>query len=345
MLNRSPAFFTEYQSLWIMAPFSGRLIIGFLVLAALVGGCAPPDRLPPELVISVSPPIGDTTTVFLLDASVVSDNSTPPWQIEVRWDFNNDNQWDTDYSIKKEQSHRFSGNGRHTVICEALDEAGNAITATAEILVNVTLRDTQFIDSRDGKTYNAALLFDRWWMAENLMYGTALGLDQNTHDDLITEYYYLPDTLIYGGYYTWQEATLDDTDTAHGICPKGWRLPTPDDIDALNETASIGDQVENYLFRDGSLGTSFQCSGRFITSARIWEGQSEKLFFWLNNNITPDANKNLAFWHTNKKNEGFRNLYMGNPDRAGVIGWINDWGGFHYKKLAVPVRCIKDSQR
>jgi uncharacterized protein (TIGR02145 family) len=322
-----------------------RLIALIFLIAPFLPGCTPPDHQSPELKIAIAPPIGDSATVFYFNASATSDNSTPQWQIEVRWDFNNDNTWDTKYSIKKECSYRFSGNGIHTIACEAMDEAGNTIRETAEILVMQVLRDSQFIDSRDQKTYKAALLFDSWWMAENLMYGTPLTIDENTHDDLITEYYYLPDTLVYGGYYTWQEATLNGTDTAHGICPTGWRLPRADDIDALNEISSIGDQVENYLFGDGSLGTGFLCSGRFITSARVWNSQSEKTFFWLNNGANPNANKNLVYWNINNKTNGFMNLYMGNPDRAGTRVWNNDWGGFHYTKLAIPVRCVKDIQR
>ena len=328
-----------------MIPSFSRLISMIFILSLCIQGCTPLDNQSPVLEIVMSPPMGDSTTVFYFDASATYDNSTPQWQIEVRWDFNNDNQWVTDYSIKKTSTYRFSGNCTHKVICEARDEAGNTSKLTSEVIVMTVLRDTQFIDSRDQKTYKAALLFDRWWMAENMMYGTALTMDQNTHDDLNTEYYYLPDTLTYGGYYTWQEATLNGTDTLHGICPTGWRLPRPDDIDALNEIATIGDQVESYLFRDGSLGTNFLCSGRFITSARVWDGQGEKTIFWLNNGGYPDANKNLAFWNINNKMGGFLNLYMGNPDRAGIIVWNNDWGGFNYKKLAVPVRCVKDISR
>ena len=113
-------------------------------------------------------------------------------------------------------------------------------------------------DSRDGKTYTVAKIGDTIWMTKNLNIAGGTTLTPVTSN--VTSNYTLPasstagfddDTKAYvyndstyGGYYSWIAATvganLDSGNATSDICPKGWRLPTSDEYEALKSTYTTG---------------------------------------------------------------------------------------------------------
>ena len=60
---------------------------------------------------TASPEKGDITTWFEFDASCSSDNNFPLSQLEVRWDWDNDGNFDTGYTTEKTASHQFTTPG------------------------------------------------------------------------------------------------------------------------------------------------------------------------------------------------------------------------------------------
>jgi uncharacterized protein (TIGR02145 family) len=237
---------------------------GFLFILICLSGCEAFDREPPEGSFKTAPYVGDSSTVFLFDASGVTDNATPAWQLRVRWDYNGDGTWETDWSINKKGAWRFASDGLYTVACEVTDFTGNTTLAKDTVWVRPVHGDSLLTDTRDGHVYGTVLLYDRWWMAENLAYGSAIAGVRYPEDNGTTEYFAKPDSLLYGGYYTWSEVTDYGKDTTRGICPEGWRLPRPDDIKLLNDLGFIRDTIDHYLFSDGILGTRFLLSGRYL---------------------------------------------------------------------------------
>lgn len=91
------------------------------------------------------------------------------------------------------------------------------------------------IDYRDGRAYPSVLIGTQCWMAKNLAVGDmingALNMENNAK---IERYCYDNDTLncdYYGALYQWDEMmqyTL--TEGTQGICPKGFHVPSDQDI-------------------------------------------------------------------------------------------------------------------
>jgi uncharacterized protein (TIGR02145 family) len=89
--------------------------------------------------------------------------------------------------------------------------------------------DTSF--EYGGKIYHTVQIGDQCWMAENLDIGTMIPGDSVPEDNgIIEKYCYNDDTaecVTYGGLYIWEEMmqyTL--ADSAQGICPEDWHLPS-----------------------------------------------------------------------------------------------------------------------
>ena len=86
-------------------------------------------------------------------------------------------------------------------------------------------------DARDGKTYNTVLAGTQCWMAQNLNVGTKiLGATNQTNNSITEKYCYNNDDAncaIYGGLYSWDEMMqYGGSESAQGICPAGWHIPS-----------------------------------------------------------------------------------------------------------------------
>lgn len=94
------------------------------------------SNAPPLADFTVSPLAGDVQTVFTFDASATTDDSDPATEIDVRWDFNGDGTWDTDWSRNKRVTHSYGTREAYTVFLEARDRLHS--TAIAHTIVNVS---------------------------------------------------------------------------------------------------------------------------------------------------------------------------------------------------------------
>ena len=100
----------------------------------LVGPLLPPNA-PPTADFVWTPTSGDTSTVFTFTAQV-SDDRDPPSAIQVRWDWDGDETWDTSWSTTKTAEHSFASAGDHPVVVQAMDSGG--LTANISHVVSVT---------------------------------------------------------------------------------------------------------------------------------------------------------------------------------------------------------------
>ncbi|MBN1187649.1 MAG: hypothetical protein JXB49_35570 [Bacteroidales bacterium] len=95
-----------------------------------------PGNTAPKASFTVSPSSGTTDTKFSFDASNSSDSEDPTSALQVRWDWENDGIWDTDYTTAKTESHQFLVDGAFTVKLEVKDTGGLTGFATKSIQVS-----------------------------------------------------------------------------------------------------------------------------------------------------------------------------------------------------------------
>jgi parallel beta-helix repeat protein len=95
-------------------------------------GVAP---LPMDASFTVAPASGDTDTGFVFNASHSSDPNGPDSAIEARWDWNNDDVWDTNWTMEKIVDHTFATPGTYTVRLEIRDAHGVYANASQTISV------------------------------------------------------------------------------------------------------------------------------------------------------------------------------------------------------------------
>lgn len=310
----------------------------------LLCSCTKYDRTAPEVSFVVKPELGDSLTMFYMDASGSTDDLAEPWQLQVRWDAESDGSWDTDYSLKKDFAWRYGRNGSYTITCEVRDGAGNIALATSQVTVMPVMKDSSFTDSRDGQEYRAVYLFGTWWLAENLRYGLEIGDEGAPKDDGKTEFFARSGHPEYGGYYLWDEVAEYGRDTVRGICPDGWRLPRPSDLAALQEIIYFKTSTGEYILTGGRLGLDFTLSGRYVRLAGLWEGGGTRASFWISNGVKPARLRSWALYRSAFDEEGINLIYEGDWRTPGIEGWLVEWGSFSYVAVALPVRCIKSAK-
>ena len=90
----------------------------------------------PNASFTVSPPMGYPTTIFTFDASSSSDAETPLSELQVRWDWEDDGIWDTNWSTKKQAEHQYAQHGTYKVRLEVMDTDGFIGFALMDFLVD-----------------------------------------------------------------------------------------------------------------------------------------------------------------------------------------------------------------
>jgi parallel beta-helix repeat protein len=99
------------------------------------------------LQVKNDPPVASFTAVVSgalqvsVDAGGCFDTETPVELLEVRWDFQNDGVWDTDWSTTKLAQHPYPADGTYTIKMAVRDEAGQVSQTTRQI----TLSSIQYV--------------------------------------------------------------------------------------------------------------------------------------------------------------------------------------------------------
>ena len=94
------------------------------------------------------------------------------------------------------------------------------------------------LDARNNQSYATVQIGTQCWMAENLNIGTMInGSNDQTDNATIEKYCYDDNTAncdVYGGLYQWDEMMEYVTaESARGICPDGWHLPSDNEWKTL----------------------------------------------------------------------------------------------------------------
>jgi hypothetical protein len=95
---------------------------------------------PPWAAFTLFPATGNLTTIFAANATGSWDLEDPGPLLQVRWDWENDGQWDTNWSTVKLASHHYATPGTFTIRLEVMDTAGltDNTTQIARVVANTS---------------------------------------------------------------------------------------------------------------------------------------------------------------------------------------------------------------
>jgi uncharacterized protein (TIGR02145 family) len=196
---------------------------------------------------------------------------------------------------------------------------------------------TAFSDVRDGKTYNTVQVGTKCWMAENLNYGTFINTsDSSQSDNSIAEKFCYGNSTsncnTHGGMYSWDEAMSYSTaDSAQGICPDGWHIPSDTEWSEMEVTLDPSVVANGYqTFRGDSIGTLLIQGGNSGMNV-LFSGYYAGSFYGLN--ATPES---VNIWTSTQTagNAAYKRFLE--STNAGVYREDD------FKAFAFYLRCIKD---
>jgi len=214
-------------------------------------------------------------------------------------------------------------------------------------------------DSRDFKTYDAVLIGEQVWMAENLNYD-ADGSNCGTYiTSTVNGTYELSDTNTvicdaYGRLYTWatahdllsnncdtkSDAYCNVSEKHQGVCPNGWHIPSDADWNTLMRFVNPNCSVDNSDC--AGAGTKLKSVSDWNPSNGIPAGTDDYGFAalpggWGSSNGTTFAtfSTNGCWWSTSQfgQNAHSRHIYYNSEDTK-YMGNI--------KTARFSIRCVRD---
>jgi uncharacterized protein (TIGR02145 family) len=298
------------------------------ILALLSWGCKDQQIIETKAGFSIFPPEGDTLTLFLFDATSTVREYQDTWRVKVRWDWDADGEWDTDFSLDKTAIHRYQNFGEKRVRMEVLDITGATDTVSKTLHVSLLIQDSVIIDSRDNQSYSIKRINHIWWMTQDLAFGNIISDKTSPKDNGIAERWIYPDSSqsqnVNQGFYTELEATCYYRDPEQGICPKGWQIPTIKDCVDLNTffwnrwSSFVRNDSLTYQFNPVYHGFYYINTGKFHDTDQsnyYLIRQSEKEFSYA---VFSDMGFSPAWWNSdmqssweNKLKKPFNRQWLG----------------------------------
>lgn len=317
-----------------------RFTFFWLIILLLFSHCTKQINSPPSAIVNITPHIGDSTTVFLLDASNSYDEESPTWSLKSRWDFNNDGEWDTEFSTNHKTSHRFIKTGQYKLILQIIDQDNQTDLDSISITITNYLRDSVMIDNRNQRSYPIVKIHNRWWMAEDLIVGNPKTYPDEPLDNGIPEYYWTDGQISPGtAYFSWDETTDYGRDTIKGICPEGWRIPNIEDIEGLIRFDRGYFALDDSLFfrPGGYYGLNIPLNGFFVGFNNQIRRFGEYSCYWIGERES-DTSYNLWFHEQN-----YMLQIANSSSNKRYFSWFyNEYSTTDFHNCYLTVRCLKD---
>jgi len=183
-----------------------------------------------------------------------------------------------------------------------------------------------------GQTYKTVKIGSQTWFSENLNAGKFIGGSTHPMDnDTIEKHCYSNSTnncLLYGGFYTWNEAmAYSTTPGAQGICPENWHIPTLAEYETLKSTVNNdGNALKSKSQGIGEgVGTNSSGFSALLSGYRSQYGSFFSLGYfslmWTSTIYPPDETYNLHLFNSSNS-----------------IAF-----NYRYIEYSIPVRCLKNS--
>jgi parallel beta-helix repeat protein len=99
----------------------------------------------PVAAFTVTPPGGVVTTTFIVDATASLSREVANQSLEVRWDWEDDGIWDTEWSTVRTSEVLFPGSGDYVVRLEVRDAIGRTNTTTRFVPVRAVFEGVEVL--------------------------------------------------------------------------------------------------------------------------------------------------------------------------------------------------------
>lgn len=231
-----------------------------------------PENTPPYANLTVGCRVGNPFTQFYFHSRKSWDRDESIMNLRIRWDLDDDGEWDTDLNDQMNVHHQYNEPGQYIVRMAIIDSGDKESVDIDTVMVFEGDHETSFIvDKRNviDEYYGTVRIGDQWWMQEN--YNSEFTAAGNIP---VTKKCYKndPDNCDkYGGLYRFSTMRLND------FCPKGWRVPNVKDFETLMENLE-GDHIGSLLF-GGSGEFHIQLAG-YIDHSGKFTGLGESTHFW-----------------------------------------------------------------
>ena len=317
------------------------LLIRLGVLVILVGAFSCEKDEDPIVNFEISPRIGHYSQEFTFDASASRDVESRDHELEFRWDFDDDGNWDTEWLFKAVAKHYYSERRIYTVCLQVRDNSGNTTIGKRQVETTLLNLKGLAVDARDGEEYSTVLIDSIWWMAEDLHHGKWISMWEKalqTNNGIIERYGKTDfnNLDVLSGYYNYGEA-MDYVyrEKNPGVCPPGWYIPSNDEWLSLVEHVGDGRDPAIFLSVIGDEGVNLAYSGRRYVG---W-GQSvvdHGGLYWTSSGTFQMESFGFNIFYYPKDTTEMRTIsYEGGVESYGL--YLN-----HY---ALPLRCVKKNIR
>lgn len=292
-------------------------------------------NLPPIAKLTAFPRSGDTSILFEFKAGESIDDRTYPIGLKYRWDLGGDGIWETTFDQFNIFTHSYLHPGVYKVVVEVMDLDGLSALAKDSIMVfGENLDIDTLVDSRDGNKYRIVKIQGKWWMAENMRYGSLIPTSMEQDNNNKVERYRLiqwlsQDTI--GGVYRWLEAMNYDVNNSKGICPEGWHVATKMDWEELSLNYPINYSCK-YFGKGGLSNLNLDNGNRGIRWADGFFQEFQQASFWSSsfNKEGPGYGPYLANFNSRDHYFAFEFSFETGPENATEeISYYS-------------VRCVKD---
>lgn len=254
---------------------------------------------PPYGQLTIGCDIGNPQTQFHFHSRRSWDRDESMMTLRIRWDLDNDGQWDTELNDQTDVYKQFDEPGQHDIRMSIIDSGDKDTVCLGSVMVYEGNHETGLlIDKRPTFTeeYGIVKIGNQWWMQENFNssfvtkeYNIIAQCYQNDQENCDR----------YGGLYSFGDMRISE------ICPKGWRVPKLKDWEALME--ELEDNHIGKLMLGGSSEFHMQTGG-YVDHSRKFTGKGTSTHFWvrdLTHNRVPQG------WYFNPGRGINQNVFVG----------------------------------
>ena len=100
-------------------------VLLLIIMVSILFSCEKQEnKEAPVAIFAIVPSTGPFTQVFTFNAHATYDNNEPDENLRIRWDWDGDGFFDTDYSLNRSYEHKYSEPDTYDVIMEVINSDG-----------------------------------------------------------------------------------------------------------------------------------------------------------------------------------------------------------------------------